>query len=48
MEAHLSEGTGTAVYDSSQITSEEALALLAEHAGNWPATLVADRPLSGT
>ena len=46
IEAHLSEGTGTCVYDSAQIVSEETLTFLAERAGNFPATLVADRPLS--
>ncbi len=48
IEAHLSEATGTCVYDSNQIGSEQVLAFLAERAGNFPATLVNDLPLSET
>jgi hypothetical protein len=45
-EAHLADGTGTCVYDSSEITTEQMLGFLAERAGNWPATLVGDTALS--
>ncbi|MDA1096725.1 MAG: hypothetical protein O3B84_05660 [Chloroflexi bacterium] len=41
-EAHLNEGIGFCVYDSSKITTAEMLEYLALRAKNWPATLVAD------
>jgi len=45
-EAHLSEGTAVGIYDSSVITSEKIMALLAERAKNWPATLLYDLPVA--
>ena len=45
MEAHLADGTGFCVYDSSKITPEQMLEYLALRAKNWPATLVADGAL---
>ena len=45
-EAHLSEGTAVGIYDSSVITGEKIMALLAERAKNWPATLLYDLPVA--
>ena len=45
-EAHLSEGTAVGIYDSGVITGEKIMALLAERANNWPATLLYDLPVA--